>query len=455
MLCCVSQPCLQCCPEHARCPALCPPRPQEFISLRQAHDEQLVRSAELGRRCSLLDDQGQGMDSNGSTRQIMSQLRLRLSLTSGSWPGGSVTSAGSAGVARHGGGDMAGKHVAVRFSYGPPSEPGSGPQVLDSALGSGSVGSAGSEGTLRLRARYSPPHTLGSAGSSGAGGVAPPLGCGTFGVAAGGSREPHCHGGPAETMLSTTSRDEGAAVAAGRPPTLAGISEGEEGADADADAGVVDAGAANGGAAAARADSGDIAAAGSVFTAMPSPFSNNGASGAFDSFAKPKALPAPFADSAAALSGGGGAKGSGRGAEGGLEWDELAEPFALMQAADAAQFYTVLIVDEAIEHFSARCGCDGLPQREACTVRSRLVSRGLHCGTVMATEQGPGCCPQGTRMSCQACLGALGLPCRTSTRRHEEKPWIWKLPKKLASTPRASRQALNALFAEVRARAGA
>ncbi|KAL4421157.1 hypothetical protein ABPG77_000792 [Micractinium sp. CCAP 211/92] len=358
---------------------------KEFISLRQAHDEQLVRSAELGRRCSLLDDQGQGMDSNGSTRQIMSQLRLRLSLASGSWPGGSVTSAGSAGFARHGGGDMAGKHVAVRFSYGPPSEPGSGPQVLDSALGSGSVGSAGSEGSLRLRARYSPPHTLGSAGSSGAGGTAPPPGCGTSGVAAGGSREPHRHGGPADSMLSTTSRDEGAAVAAGRPPTLAGISEGEEGADADADAVVVDAGAANGGAAAARADSGDIAAAGSVFTAMPSPFSNNGASGAFDSFAKPKALPAPFADSAAALSGGGGAKGSGRGAEGGLEWDELAEPFALMQAADAAQFYTVLIVDEAIEHFSAR---------------------------------------------------------------HEEKPWIWKLPKKLASTPRASRQALNALFAE-------
>lgn len=39
--------------------------------------------------------------------------------------------------------------------------------------------------------------------------------------------------------------------------------------------------------------------------------------------------------------------------------------------------------------------------------------------------------------------------------RHEEKPWIWKLPKKLASTPRASRDALNTLFAEVRAGAGA
>lgn len=321
-------------------PALSAP-PQEFISLRQMHDEQLVRSAELGRRCSLLDDKGQGVGSGGSVPQIMSQLRLRLSLASGSWPGGSVTSAGSGANGRHASGDMAGKHVAVRFAFGPPSEPGSGPQVLDSALGSGSVGSAGSEGTLRLRSRYIGPPTPGSAAGNGA--------C---------NGEAPCHGGLNDAKTSASSQDEGAALVAGRPSTLTGISEGEEGVEAGAaDAGTC---SAEGGTATAHEDCADVAASGSVFTVMPSPFSGSGGSGALSTFASGGVAAAPppplalGAGSMSALSSGDGGKAAGAGPGGGLEWDELAEPFPLIRAADAAQFYTVLIVDEALEHFSAR-----------------------------------------------------------------------------------------------------
>lgn len=359
---------------------LCPLRPQEFISLRQAHDEQLVRSAELGRRCSLLDDQGLGGGSGGA-HQIMSQLRLRLSLASGSWPGGSVTSASSRGGGRHAGADMAGKHVAVHFSFGPPSEPGSGPQMLDSALGSGSVGSAGSDGGLRLRARYSAPQSLGSAGGSEAGGAAPHH-ASTNGVGrGGGSREPPGHAGLPASKTSNSSHDEGAALMAGRPSTLAGISEGEEGAEAAA--GAVDATSVEGGAAGGHAlsadvaGSGDVAAAGTVFAVMPSPFSSSGGSGALQPFASGSILGAPApppvigAASMGALSSGGGGKASGRAEGGSLEWDELAEPFPLIRAADAAQFYTVLIVDEAFEQFSARWGFPQLaPGPWACTALS-------------------------------------------------------------------------------------
>ncbi|KAL4451743.1 hypothetical protein ABPG75_007405 [Micractinium tetrahymenae] len=370
---------------------------KEFISLRQAHDQQLVRSAELGRRCSLLDDQEQSMGSGASARQIMSQLRLRLSLASGSWAGDSVTSAGGGGNGRQAGGDMAGKHVAVRFSFGLPSEPGSGPQILDSALGSGSVGSAGSGGALRLRGRHSAPHSLGSAASGSAHGAAPHQSC-TNGASSGNSgQDTLAHSGLLVSKAFTSSHDEGAALVAGRKSNLAGISEGDEGVEggaAAADDAAVDDAAGGIGAAAAPAGSGDIAAAGSVFSVLPSPFSSAGGSGALKplgsgGFAAPEAgaVPVLGAPSMRPLGSSGGGKGSG-GCEGGLEWDELAEPFPLMRAADAAQFYTVLIVDEAFEEFSAR---------------------------------------------------------------HEEKPWIWKLPKKIAGTPRAGREVLNALFTESKA----
>jgi hypothetical protein len=47
-----------------------------------------------------------------------------------------------------------------------------------------------------------------------------------------------------------------------------------------------------------------------------------------------------------------GASGSGQG--GPIEWDELAEPLPLVQTADAAQFYTVLVVDAPVEEFTYR-----------------------------------------------------------------------------------------------------
>jgi hypothetical protein len=36
------------------------------------------------------------------------------------------------------------------------------------------------------------------------------------------------------------------------------------------------------------------------------------------------------------------------------QWDELAEPLPLVDTADAAQFYTVLVVDAPVEEFTYR-----------------------------------------------------------------------------------------------------
>lgn len=423
---------------------------KEFISLRQAHDERLVRSAELGRRTSLLDSEQQS--SQQSMQQIMSKMRKRLSMVSGSWGGSSAPYSSSLAGGVGSGDDMAGKHITVRFSYGQPSAelgPG-GAQPLDrgapssSSFGSrlgtlgpmavpsgqaqpiGSIGSSSSvgmhpESRLRLRSRGS---SVGQGDSR-----ADTRGHGS-GISGGtvqeqavvqqpqqqSQQQPQLPEQPQEpaqqehqavaqpqlapqprqssgqeppdagrltsqgSSLSSTN-DEGEVLVAAQhrnstAAVLEGIAEGEDGAE-DSPSPALAATAAAAAAAAAADGRGPPTGGHDVALSITQgPFQTSSL-----------ALKGPPSKNAGGKASGTGASGSGAR----LEWDELAQPNPLLQAADAAQFYTVLVVDEALEDFSYRRACLWVSHPPSSLGGQGVAEEGLPtCARPPASEKGGG-----------------------------------------------------------------
>ena len=307
----------------ARCPL-----PQEFIALRQAYDERLVQSAELDRRCSLLDEPVQP----DSARQIVSTLRSRLSMQSGSWAGGSGDgSGGGAGkrsavhFASYGGADTEGGTAAAATgkpsgemqevlsgtaSCSVASEPGatSGPQAV---LPAGSHSSTG---------RPPRPKQLGASGSNGSADTDQPL------------RARFSHTGASSEDGQPEKGDvRGSGHMFDIQQQAAAIDQQQQRqqpvlAPSPFDSGVSMAGVGERGGGSSLAASGGGARAESGGTPQPA------------------ALVLDMSGQA-----------SGQASVGcGLQWGELAKPFPILLNADAAQFYAVLVVDEAVEEFKAR-----------------------------------------------------------------------------------------------------
>lgn len=283
---------------------------QEFISLRQAHDQLLIESADVERRVSLLDDRGPG----GSGPQIVSRMRAasmvhrRSSASSdlaerafGSAPpdyytggAGGAAAAGAAAGAADGGQQATssvatvcssmsasvstGRQLVRRLSRAVPapacdSRPGAASQPL-------SFSSRGSEGPIYrhvVSTRLSDP------------GQQKPQGSGTGGKGAIGHLPP------------SPFADEGLGPSppprASLQPSLRRIT------DSDGE------GEGSGG-----EDGADLEHQGKR---------GSGAGGGSEEAAPP-------------------------------HWDELCQPLPLVDRADAARFYTVLIIDEAIEEFAYR-----------------------------------------------------------------------------------------------------
>lgn len=314
-------------------PCCLPPLPQEFISLRQAHDQLLIESTTVDRRSSLLDDRSP----RGSGPQIMSSMRAasmvhRRSSASeilgdrafGSAPpdyyagpvGGSAVGAVAAGGLPAGGLQQTSSSVA---------------SVAGSAIASMSISGGGKLVRRLSRAAPAPacdalpgPQARTSIDSQGV----------PEGQQAGGAELIQYHVVTALGRLSGSGAQQQPAEAQG-PTSTAGGGQGS---------------------------AGDVL--------PPSPFAGEGLGAA----PPPRASLQPAlrritdSDGEGELSGdeggpdaerlGGSAK-RGSGAAGGAaepHWDELCEPLPLplVASADAAQFYTVLIIDEAVEEFAYR-----------------------------------------------------------------------------------------------------
>lgn len=280
---------------------------QEFISLRQAHDHSLFQTTELGKRNSLLEGgQSSGSKSSSKSMQISHALRLSMQRSSGANGHGS----GGSGLPL----DGSERHCSVRFSDGVSAGGGStGDKVLQ--LGSGSVGEQGAEGEG---------HTTTSIGS-----------------------RPRLSGDAEEQF----------------PPPMAGATErpsqkrlGENGLlPTDSSVGLRERFSSK---AQVGASPFDQASSGKVFK-LPGALSRKAS--------RPNSWMEP--DDSSSNSGGGGSPSPEPDLEqaaasagsphhvvtaGGLEWDELAESLPLVASADAAQFYTVLIIDAPIEEFTYR-----------------------------------------------------------------------------------------------------
>lgn len=286
-------------------PAPLPP-PQEFISLRQAHDQRLIESTDISRRVSLLDERSQA----ASGPQIMSQtlykrftsVQLRASSASLD-PGGLIGSAPAVLTAPHGGGSSGGGKDGGSEA----TDASDAPLARNPYLGSSTLARRRSSTRAVPLSPASDPGSLPRILSSKAGSV------------------------PSELLQQGSGSD----------PAHPGLVHRH--------------------ASSARTSEGSLA---SVPGSLP---------------------PSPFADSAAAAPPGAGLPrvrtSAHRGARPSLQritdegeeggggddverqggqdswvpsWDELAQPLPLVDAADAAAFYTVLIVDEAVESFAYR-----------------------------------------------------------------------------------------------------
>ena len=135
--------------------------------------------------------------------------------------------------------------------------------------------------------------------------------------------------------------------------------------------------------------------------------------------------------------------------QGGAAWDELTEPLPLAEAAnaDAAQFYTVLVVDEAVEEYNYRCAAatpfatvsPGTAVDMASATGGRVCSLfAQRAAALIIHSRLPACLP------CLPTWPQLLLGCR-----HMDSPWIWQFPSKLAGTPKKSAKAVGNLFGEV------
>ena len=306
-----SRPCCRASPWRSTTasPAARPlPAPQEFISLRQAHDQRLLQSTMLDKRNSLLEETA----APGSSHQIAKYLRLSLARSS------CAEVDGSGRVVREVG--ASDRHVSVRFSDGVAAGRGS---PSDLVLGGGSVRSV--QATVALEDRNSTTSDAAREPSGQPRVPSPPR------------RPPRP---PAQQVEAS-----GASLPLPQRPEQEGVEASSHSVPK-----------------APAAGTGGLRQHYSPKPAPePSPFEQQ-ASGAFPeaphrsgSTEKRNGADEPILD--LEQQGKGGSSYSAQG--GATEWDELAEPLPLVQTADAAQFYTVLVVDAAVEEFTYRWGLTG------------------------------------------------------------------------------------------------
>lgn len=302
-------------------------RKQEFISLRQAHDQMLIESTDVGRRCSLLDSS----DLTLSSQPIMSHDRL-------------------ASMARrttlgHGAAAVAAAALAETSAAAGSSAAGSGGSPQAPWQGSGAAGAAAG-----LPQSYALSGSMTSRGSRAVPRSAPtPVSSISSGMHISSATLVHRHT-PAAGGAAGSSGDTGSAAAADQPAQALHGGGGGSGATLFADA------------LSGPVVSSDIPAV----DVMPrSPFESEDDAvplrlGATRHSLQTITDQTEGGEASADVEAGAGA-GDGDGGSGSAalarpspppRWGELAQPLMLVQRADAAQFYAVLLVDEAIESFS-------------------------------------------------------------------------------------------------------
>lgn len=277
---------------------------QEFISLRQAHDQLLIESTDIGRRVSLLDQASPHM----SGPQIMSRMR-RASLQRRSTMSEAV-------------------HAALASVDMP---------VSGSALSSGDMGSGGPS-MPRI-----PRHV--SAGSAASNGLHPHALSGS--LSSKGSRAVPRSSSEPVASLTSGARPAGSQLVHRAVSGASGSTAPSAAQPGGTSAGV-----------AAGSSGGSIGSASNsppTVAHMPrSPFESDDATVRLRPGGR-TSLQRITDDSEAEVEGGDvehQGQVSGQASLGPARWDELAQPLPLVQRADAAQFYAVLIVDEAIEEFT-------------------------------------------------------------------------------------------------------
>ncbi len=298
--------------------------PQEFISLRQAHDQLLIESTTVDRRVSLLDDRSP----RGSGPQIMSRMRAASMVHRRSSASEIIgdRAFGSAPADYYAGG---GTVVAAGGPAASSLQQVSSSTASVAGSGSASVSMAGGAKLVRRLSRAAPAPACDALPGSQAARLSIGSQGASEGQQAGGAELIQYHVVTASGRLSDSGQQQ-----AGEPP------------GADRSGGV----------------SGGTDGGGQVLP--PSPFADEALAVA----APPRASVQPslrrITDSDGEGEGSGdegaadGEQAGGSGKHAGPavppRWDELCEPLPLVAGADAAQFYTVLIIDEAVEEFAYR-----------------------------------------------------------------------------------------------------
>jgi DNA-binding transcriptional MerR regulator len=323
---------------------------KEFISLRQAHDQVLIESTTVERRSSLLDDRSP----RGSGPQIMSRMRAASMVHRRSSASEILgeRAFGSAPPDFYAGG-AAGVVAAGGLAGGPTGGPAAGSSVA-SVAGSGSINMSISGGAKLVR-------RLSRAAPAPACDALPGQPVARISIGSQGASEVPPSGGAELIQYHTVS-------ALGRLSDP-GVRQQQPGEAQGPDSG-------SGGAASGQ---------GNTSQALPpSPFAGEGLGAAPPPRARMQPGLRRITDSDGEGDGSGdeGAPdveqlgGSGKQAADGVppHWDELCEPLPLVASADAAQFYTVLIIDEAVEEFaySKSLGKAWVPPK----LLNKLTSRG-------------------------------------------------------------------------------
>lgn len=295
--------------------------PQEFISLRQAHDQVLIESTTVDRRSSLLDDRSP----RGSGPQIMSRMRA-ASMVHRRSSASEILGERAIGSAPPD--YYAGGVAGLAEASGPPAgslQKSSSSVASVAGSGSASMSISGGAKLMRRLSRAVPAPACDALPSPQPGRVSIGSQGASEGQQTGGADLIHYHVVTALNRLSASKQQQ----------------PGE----------------------AHAADGGDSSAAqGSTSTVLPpSPFADEGLGTATHPRAslQPSLRRITDSDGEGEASGDEGAADVERQGSSGKRaapshWDELCEPLPLVDSADAARFYTVLIIDEAVEQFTYR-----------------------------------------------------------------------------------------------------